>query len=350
MSLLKFIKTPYLIAEIGVNHNCNIKLAKQMIKECKLGGATAVKFQFYKAGKIASKDSPAYWDLKSEKTKSQYKLFKKFDSFDFRDYHELYKYCKHIKIDFMCTPFDVDAVKQLNKILKIFKISSSDITNYELLYEISKTNKPVILSTGASNIKDVKEAVKFLKKNGVSDNNIGLLHCVLSYPTLDKDANLQFIELLKKTFPKNIIGYSDHTLPDYGMTSIISAIMNGAKIIEKHYTHNKNLKGNDHYHAMDFKDLINLKSILDKFKVKNKKKTKIRHILSCEKKSMKYARRGIYAKVNIKKGDKITRSNIISKRPAKVSNAHLFFDFLGKVSKVNINEDNIIYSKYLKNK
>ena len=129
---------PYIIAEIGVNHGCNLKKAKKLIYLAKKGGADAAKFQFYKAEKITSKNSPAYWDLKKEKTNSQYKLFKKYDRFNEKEYVQLQKYCKKIKIDFLCTPFDVDAVKFLKNKVKFFKVSSSDITNFQLLRVLLK--------------------------------------------------------------------------------------------------------------------------------------------------------------------------------------------------------------------
>ena len=112
--------------------------------------------------------------------------------------------------------------------------------------------------------------MNFLKKNGVKDDSIAILHCVLSYPTKDIDANLQFIDLLKKKFPKNYIGYSDHTMPDYGMTSLVSAFIKGACILEKHYTYNKRLKGNDHYHSMDMDDLEKFNFILNQIDKKVK--------------------------------------------------------------------------------
>ena len=189
---------PYIIAEIGVNHGCNLKKAKKLIYLAKKGGADAAKFQFYKAEKITSKNSPAYWDLKKEKTNSQYKLFKKYDRFNEKEYVQLQKYCKKIKIDFLCTPFDVDAVKFLKNKVKFFKVSSSDITNFQLLRSVAKTRKPILLSTGASNVKEINRAITYLEKNG--SKQISLMHCILNYPTLDSNANLGMIEDLKKNF------------------------------------------------------------------------------------------------------------------------------------------------------
>ena len=165
--------------------------AKKMILLAKKNGASAAKFQTYKSDTIVSKNSPAYWDLKKEKTKSQYLLFKKYDKFDEKDYIILAKYCKKINIDFLSTPFDSISVDFLKKLVPAFKISSSDITNVQLLRKVAKTKKPIILSTGASNIKDIKFAIKQLQLFG--SKKIILLHCILNYPTKDADANLSMI-------------------------------------------------------------------------------------------------------------------------------------------------------------
>jgi sialic acid synthase SpsE len=183
------MKKPYIIAEIGVNYydiakQNNISLmvaAKLMVKEAKESGANAVKFQSYKAGKIASKNSPSYWDLSKETTNNQFELFKKYDKFGELEYIEICDYCKEIGIDFMSTPFDLDSIDYLDKLVKTHKISSSDITNYPLLKKISKTGKKILLSTGASNLEEVKKAVQVIENEGNRD--IVLLHCILNYPT-----------------------------------------------------------------------------------------------------------------------------------------------------------------------
>ena len=144
---------PYIIAEIGVNHETSITQAKKMILLAKKAGLNAVKFQTYKAENLVIKNSPAYWDIKKEKTTSQYKLFKKLDKFDNKDYLELYNYSKKIKIDFLSTPFDLDSVDFLKKIVPAFKIASADINNLPLLKKISLTKKPIILSHKSPSIK-----------------------------------------------------------------------------------------------------------------------------------------------------------------------------------------------------
>ena len=302
---------PYIIAEIGVNHNCDIKLAKKQIFLAKKGGANAVKFQTYKAEKIASKYSKYYWDLNEEKTKSQFDLFKKYDHFNEKDYFTLANYCKKIKIDFSSTPFDVECVDYLKKIVKFFKISSSDINNFQLLEKVAKTNLPMVISTGASNIEEIKEAVKIIKK--YNKKKITILHCTLSYPTKDNDANIGAISDLKHNFPKNYIGYSDHTKATEDFNVLKLAYLCGAKIIEKHFTHNKKLKGNDHYHSFDKKDLQDfrkqIKEIISIYGIGKK------IVLKCEIKSRLNARRSLIINKNLKKGTKISKNDILIKRP-----------------------------------
>ena len=330
--------TPYIIAEIGVNHECSILKAKKLILKAKEGGADAAKFQTYKAELITSKNSPSYWDTTKEKTKSQYKLFKKFDQFNESEYFELYKYCKDINIDFASTPFDHKAVDMLNPLVSYFKISSSDITNFPLLKKIASKNKPVLLSTGASSMMEIKDAINFLRKNKC--NKIVIMHCILNYPTLDEDANLGMIKDLKKEFPDNVIGYSDHTLPNPEMQNIVIASALGAKVIEKHFTLNKKLKGNDHYHSMDFNDLKNLRKRLTLTKKILGKSNKT--YLKSEINSRKFARRSLVCTKDLTKNYKITKIDIICKRPGTGISPIDLKKVIGKRLKKNVKEDHIL--------
>ncbi len=329
---------PYVIAEIGVNHEGSIKKAKKLITDAVKGGADAVKFQTYKAETLAAKKSPAYWDLTKEKTKSQYKLFKKFDKFNKEQYKKLFYFCKEKKIDFSSTPFDEKAVDFLNPFLKFFKIASADINNLPLIKKIASKGKPVIISTGASNLKEIKYAVNFLKKNGCKE--IIIMHCILNYPTKDTDANLNMICDLKKKFPKHIIGYSDHTLPDKNMTNLLTAYLFGAKVIEKHFTDNKKKRGNDHYHSMDLKDLKVFSEIKKKVKILSgslKKKP-----IESEKISRKNARRSIVLQKKISKGQKINSRFLITKRPGTGITADNWYKIIGKKAKRGLDRDHIL--------
>ena len=260
-----FNNYPFLIAEIGVNfydiadkENISyMDAAKLMIDEASECGVNAVKFQSYKANTIASKDSPAYWDLSEEPTTSQYELFKKFDKFGEEEYRQLADYCKSKNIMFLSTPFDFESADYLDEFMDIYKISSSDLTNIPFIKHIASKNKPILLSTGASTLNEIKNAVRAIEE--ISTVDIAIMHCVLSYPTAYEDANLSMIKDLAENFQDYEIGYSDHTKPDDNMLVLITAYNYGADIIEKHFTLDKTLKGNDHYHAMDPHDVRKFK-------------------------------------------------------------------------------------------
>ncbi|MDG1440683.1 MAG: N-acetylneuraminate synthase family protein [Flavobacteriales bacterium] len=335
------IVNPYIIAEAGVNHEGSMKLAKRLVKEAKEGGADAIKFQSYKAETLASKNSPAYWDTTKEPTQSQYELFKKHDSFWKEEMQELKNYCDEIDIEFLSTPFDVESANFLNEMMDVFKISSSDITNKPFIEYMCSFGKPILLSTGASNLEEVKEAVGWINAFKLP---LSLMHCVLNYPTPDENANLGMIAGLKKEFPDNIIGYSDHTLPKEMKVCEMATIL-GAVIIEKHFTHDKSLPGNDHYHAMDKEDLNKFKAnlettfeILGSFKIE---------ALDDEEKSRLNARRSLVAAKDIQKGKIIEKSDLTFKRPAHGISPKYIDEVVGKAAKVDIMEDDIIREELL---
>jgi len=332
---------PYIIAEAGVNHEGSMEIAKRLVDEAKEGGADAIKFQTYKASTLASKDSPAYWDTTKEPTKSQYELFKKHDSFWKDEMYELKEYCDKVDIEFMSTPFDIESADFLNDIMDVFKISSSDITNKPFIEYMCKFNKPIILSTGASHLYEITEAVSWIEKY---NNPLALLHCVLNYPTPDSNANLGMILGLKQAFPNTMIGYSDHTLPK-DMKVCEMATMLGSVIIEKHFTHDKTLPGNDHYHAMDKEDLKlfrnNLKrtfEILGSFKVE---------ALEDEESARKNARRSLVANKDIKKGQIITKEDLTFKRPAHGISPKFIDEVVGKKAVCDIKEDSVMKWSYV---
>lgn len=337
---------PYIIAEMGVNfydtaREMNIsplEAAKLYIREAKRVGVDAAKFQSYKAEKIASKNSPSYWDLSKEPTTSQFELFKKLDGFNQEDYEELCRYCRDIGIDFMSTPFDYDSADYLYDLVDIYKISSSDITNIPFIKHIAKKGKPIYLSVGASYLSEVEEAVRAIKEEG--NNDICLFHCVLSYPTQNEDANLNFIKHLKAVFPDVKIGFSDHTLPDECMTILTTAYMLGADVIEKHFTLDKTLEGNDHYHAGDPEDF---RKAVDNFRLIQQilgsdKKT----VLECEQIPRKQARRSLVLTRNIKAGEVLTEKDLVAKRPGTGISPKYLDIVLGRKVNADLDEDSIL--------
>lgn len=246
-----------LIAEIGVNYYdiatqrqiSNMDAAKLMCLEARNAGVHAVKFQTYKAETLAAAASPSYWDTSEEATTSQRELFKKYDTFGEREYREIAAYCADIGVDFCSTAFDFESADYLEPLMDVYKISSSDLTNHPFIEYQARKGKPIIMSVGAGDLDEMRAAVATVRN--VSSATIVLCHCVLEYPTPYVDANLRRIATLGREFPDLIIGYSDHCKPDNSCDVIKMAYALGAHVVEKHFTLDKTLVGNDHYHAMD---------------------------------------------------------------------------------------------------
>lgn len=310
--MIKSFDHPYVIAEIGVNHEGSLEQAKKLIDLAKAGGADAAKFQSYKAELLVIRDSPAYWDQTKEPTKTQYELFKKLDSFGPEEFLELADHCSRIGIDFISTPFDLGAVDFLAPLVPFFKVASADVTNFPLLRRIGRHGKPVLMSTGASNVEEIDIAIRVLKESGCDE--IGLLHCVLSYPTEDANAHLRMISGLINRYPDVIVGYSDHTVPRQGLPSLLAAWLLGAAILEKHFTHDKSLPGNDHYHAMDSKDLSLFRQDQKHIHGLLGSLTE-RVVLPAEVQSRLQARRSIVYATDLSEGSILSDDNLVAKRP-----------------------------------
>lgn len=335
-----------LIAEIGVNYYdiatdrkiSVMDAAKLMVKEAKEAGIDAVKFQTYKADTLAAKDSPYYWDITEEPTRSQHKLFQKFDSFGEKEYTEIKKYCDEIGIEFLSTAFDFESADYLYNLMDVYKISSSDLSNIPFIEHQAKKNKPILLSVGASNVEEIDTAVAAIRK--YNNQPLVILHCILEYPTPYEDANLNKIISLKERYKDTIIGYSDHTKPDNSFDVIKTAYNLGAYVIEKHFTLNKSLKGNDHYHAMDpddAREIIKGIEFIDKIRGKADIKC-----LDTELKSRRNARRSIVSLGKIKKGEAITSSNVTYKRPGTGIAPTELDKIIGKKVKFDIEDDTIL--------
>ena len=340
------MKRPYLVAEIGVNFYDTAKelgispmeAAKLYVKKAKEAGANAAKFQSYKADTIVSKNSPAYWDTTKEPTKTQHELFMKFDGFDKEDYQELCDYCKEVGIDFMSTPFDYASADYLDSMVDIYKISSSDLSNTPFIKHIAKKGKPIFISAGASYLSELEEAVRVIKGEG--NDKIVVLHCVLSYPTKNEDANLNVITTLKKVFPDIGVGYSDHTMPDENMSILTAAWLLGAQVIEKHFTLNKTLQGNDHYHAGDPTDFRkfcdNVDVLMDA--LGSSEKT----VYPCEETPRREARRSLVLTRDMKAGEVITEADLMPKRPGYGINPRFIDIVVGRKLLVDCPEDTIL--------
>ncbi len=337
---------PYLIAEMGVNFYDTAKqmnitpleAAKLYIDKAAEAGIDCAKFQSYKANTIVSKNSPAYWDTTKEATKTQYELFQKFDSFGEKEYRELCEYTHSKGMDFTSTPFDYASADYLYDMVDFYKISSSDLSNIPFIKHIGKKGKPVYMSVGASYLSEVDEAVRALKEVGCKD--IVIFHCVLSYPTDPKNANLRIIETLKKDFPDVRVGFSDHVAPDETMMTLATAYLLGAEVIEKHFTLDKTLPGNDHYHAGDPSDF---KKAIENFKwIDNVLGSPKKTVLDCELVPRREARRSLVLTRDMKAGDVIKESDLMPKRPGTGISPKFADIVIGRSVKEDLKEDTIL--------
>ena len=335
-----------LIAEIGVNYYDIAKkysmspmdAAKHMILEAKKAGIHAVKFQTYKAETLAAKNSPSYWDTTEESTTSQFELFKKFDSFGKDEYAELFRYSEEVGIEFLSTPFDIESADYLYDMMNVYKISSSDLNNLPFVEYMAKKGKPILLSIGASNEDEIEKTVDVIRE--YNSQPLCLLHCVLEYPTPYEHANLNKIVSLKEKYPDLIIGYSDHTKPDVCADVIKTAYNLGAVVVEKHFTLDKTLVGNDHYHAMDTEDakkIVDGISFIDMVRGSSQ--------LSClesESAARQNARRSLVSACEIPKGSVITREMLTFKRPGSGLSPIYLDEIIGKRAAVDIEDDTIL--------
>lgn len=335
-----------LIAEIGVNYYdiakkmdiTPLEAACLMIDKAAQAGIHAVKFQSYKAGTLASKDSPAYWDRTEEPTGSQYELFRKFDAFGEKEYRALYQHAEERGIEFLSTAFDTESADYLEDMMNVYKISSSDLSNIPFIEYQAKKGKPILLSVGASNEDEIRRAVSAIQR--YNSEKITLLHCVLEYPTPLDHANLLKIASLKERFPECYIGYSDHTKPTENFDVIKTAFNLGAVLVEKHFTLDKKLKGNDHYHAMDpFDSMKILSGINEIVKIRGRGELVS---LETERAARQNARRSLVAAVDIQEGAVISEEMLTWKRPGLGISPSEIDSVVGKKAAAQIAQDTVL--------
>lgn len=338
-----FVKKPFLIADIGLNfygiskkeNISQLDAIKLMIGEAKKCGIDAVNFGLFNEDVIFSID---LYDEDSNKVNPSNELVKDLDEFGKREFEELTNYCREMGIVFLSSPFDFESVDFLDEFVDYFQLSSSDLTNIPLIKYVAGKNKPIILSTGASTLKEIKNAVKAIED--VSVVNIALLHSVLSFPTSYEDANLLMIRDLSENFRDYDVGYSDHTISDEDMTVLTTAFNYGAIILEKHFTLDKSLGGSDHIHSMDPEDVIKFKKNLQFISVINGYRNK--QPVICESFMKKEFRKSIVSARDIKKGETIKMDDITFKRPGTGISPEFFEDVLEKTAAENIPKDSLI--------
>ncbi|MGL3827323.1 N-acetylneuraminate synthase family protein [Candidatus Pelagibacter communis] len=298
----------FIIAEIGVNHNNDINISKKIINFCSKQKIDAVKFQTFKAEKLALKATPKVNYQKKNKLdkESHYQMLKKLELSE-EDHFELKKYCEKKNVEFISTPYDVESAKFLVDInVKTIKVASADLTDFFLHEYLAKTKKKIIISTGMSNIKDISNTLKLYKKK--NSNHISLLHCVSNYPCSDHSLNLNCLEKLEKFGCR--IGFSDHS-KEHLSSSL--AIAKGAKIIEKHITLNNQLIGPDHKASLNLNDFENFVTQIRK--TERMLGSKEKKIQQEEKEMLKISKKGLYYNDNFQAGKKIKRNDLISLRP-----------------------------------
>jgi N-acetylneuraminate synthase len=241
-------------------------------------------------------------------------------------------------VEFLSTAFDIASADYLDELMNVYKISSSDLNNLPFVEYQAKKNKPIILSVGASDEEEIVRTVQLIRK--YNQKELVLMHCVLEYPTPYEHANLNKISSLKDKFPNLIIGYSDHTKPDANYEVIKTAYLLGASVIEKHFTLDKTLKGNDHYHAMDPDDVRNIiKSIQYVDMLRGNGELKC---LESERKARENARRSLVAARDIMAGEVIAEDMLTWKRPGSGITVDKYHEMIGKKAVRNIKEDSVL--------
>lgn len=334
----------YVIAEFGVNHNGSLERAKEAVIKAAKAGADAIKFQTYTADELVVKGTPKFWKFEDDKDKDQHEAYKGIGGFPLENYIEIKKLCDENNIEFLSTPFSIEGANFLNSIgMKAFKIASSDLSYHQFLQHIAKFNKPMLLSTGAATLGEIEEAVRVIQEAG--NNKIIILHCTLCYPTMYpdrnvhyEDANLNLLKTLKQSFPDCEVGISDHTQTAF--SSIIAYAL-GASVVEKHYTVDKTLGFSaDHWFSVDPKEL---KEIVDGCKnIDILKGSSVKKVFECEKDTRKLDKRSLVSKVQIKKGQLITKEMLTCKRPGTGIPPKFMDIIAGKVAQRDINEDSVL--------
>lgn len=324
----------FIIAEAGVNHNGNMDLAKKLVDAAAEAGADAVKFQTFQAEKLVSKDAPkaGYQQQTTGNDETQYQMIKRLE-LDAVAHQGLICHCRQSGILFLSTPFDFESLELLlNLGLDLIKIPSGEITNLPYLRKIGRLNKRIILSTGMSDLVEVEAALRVLVNAGTARDQITALHCTTEYPAPPAEVNLRAMVTMREKLHVEV-GYSDHTR---GIEIPIAATALGARVIEKHFTLDRDLPGPDHQASLDpaelgamVKAIRNVELALgDGFK----------RIAPCEKGNRLIIRKSIVAAVPIKRGQPFTTDNLAVMRPGDGISPMRWDEVLGRIACKNFQE------------
>lgn len=322
----------FVIAEIGLNHNGDIELAKKLIDKAIESKADAVKLQSYKAYNRVSKTGKTsrYVEKILGIEETDYEMLKKYQ-LDFKEIKELYKYTRG-RIPIFSAPFDIESLHELEKLnTPFYKIASFDLINSGLLREVAATNKPIILSTGMSNLSEIEEALNLI--SSIGNNQVALLHCTSTYPCPPSEMNIKAIDTLKSVFQRPV-GLSDHVIED---TISLAAVARGANIIEKHLTLDKNMEGPDHILSLTPDEFKNMTT-----KIRNIEEsigTGIKQPSTSEFRTMVRFKKTLYSKKKIKKGEEINIDHLSLKGPAYGILPKFIDIVLGHKAKIDIPKD-----------
>lgn len=327
------MKHTTIIAEIGVNHNGDIELAKKMIDAAGECGVDYVKFQTVVPEKLIAKSAPKadYQKKTTDSDESQLEMIRKI-TLPLEAFGQLQQYCQERNLKFISTPFDEDSINYLDEIgMPLWKVPSGEVTNLPYLIQIAKTGKPVIMSTGMCTMEDIHAAIDVLRANGTKD--ITVLHCTTEYPAPIDEVNLHAMETMKKEFQVDV-GYSDHT---EGIEVAIAATALGATVIEKHFTLDRGMEGPDHKASTEpdeFKRMVQSIRNIDKA-LGSYEKT----VSESEMRNMTAARKSIVAAKLIRAGEVFSEDNLTTKRPGDGISPMKWFDVIGQKAKRDFMED-----------
>lgn len=301
-----------IIAEAGVNHNGSMDNARKLIDAAVEAGVDIVKFQSFKADKIASKNATkaTYQQETTDKKESQLEMLKKLELSE-ADHDTLLDYCKQKGITFLSTPFDNESIGLLHsKGITIGKIPSGEITNLPYLLQMAQTFPHIILSTGMCTMQEIKDAYLLLVNAGTLPGNITILHCNTEYPTPMQDVNLLAMNAISREL--NVpVGYSDHTL---GIEVPIAAVALGATVIEKHFTLDRTMEGPDHRASLEPDELKAMVRAIRNIELAISGNG-IKEPSASEAKNMAIARKSIHLKHALQAGHILTENDLIMKRP-----------------------------------
>lgn len=333
------MKKTLIIAEAGVNHNGDINLAKKLIDAAAAAGVDYVKFQTFNSKKLVSKNAQKATYQKentNNATESQLEMLQKLELS--KEMHlELIEHCNLQRIKFLSSSFDLESIDFLNELnIDLFKVPSGEITNLPYLRKIGGLGKPIIISTGMADIKEIEDAINVLLKAGAKKSDITVLHCNTEYPTPMVDVNLKAMLTIGETFDVPI-GYSDHTL---GIEIPTAAVALGATVIEKHFTLDKTMEGPDHKASLEPKELKAMVTSIRNIEIALGHGRK--EPSNSEKKNKAIARKSIIAKTTIKKGDVFNEENITVKRPGTGISPMLWDTVVGAKAIKNYEEDDLI--------